>query len=268
MRSEHFYQTVIRDALAKRREKNPRYSLRAFSRSLSIDPGMLSRVISGLRVPTPDFSKKILPHLELTSAAERKFLESVAKANKVKSFVKNRAALKKILYDEQVSVPRRNLSPDLFYIISDWYHYAILQLTETEGFESSAEWIAKALGIKAAEARKAIDRLKSCGFIQEVAGVYVRVTPSLTAGDLTVTTAAHQKRIRQVSEKSLLSLRNHPIRLRNHTTVTVAIDPARINLAKEMIQDFMGELCEVMQTKKKTVYELQINFFPLQEVEL
>lgn len=83
-----------------------------------------------------------------------------------------------------------------------------------------------------------------------------------------MTTAAHQKRIRQVTEKSVLSLVNHPIRLRNHTTATVAIDPARINLAKEMIRDFMDELCEVMQTKKKTVYELQINFFPLQDVGL
>lgn len=151
MGAEHFYQTVIRDVLAKRLEKNSRYSLRAFSRSLAIDAGMLSRVISGQRIPTQVFSKKILPHLGLSLAVEKKFLESVAKANKEKSFVKNRAALKKIL-NAQASAPRRNLSPDLFHIISDWYHYAILQLMETEDFEPNAGWIAKALGIKETDA--------------------------------------------------------------------------------------------------------------------
>jgi len=267
MGSSHYYQTVIRDELAKRLEKNPRYSLRAFSRALAIDPGMLSRVLNGERIPSLTYSKKLLPHLDLAPAAAKKFLESVAKANKEKSFVKNRAKLKKILFQEEV-LPNRSLSPDQFRIISDWYHYAILQLIATEDFRSNPSWIAKQLGIAEGEAEKAIDRLKIFGFIDEVAGNYVRLTPSLSTGDLTLTTKAQRKRIRQVTEKSLLSLENHPIRVRNHTTLTVAIDPERINLAKEMIQDFMGELCEVMQTKKKTVYELQINFFPLQEVGL
>lgn len=267
MGSDPFYQTVIRDALARRIEKNPRYSLRAFSRTLEIDPSMLSRVINGQLIPTTSFTKKILPHLELDPPNEKQFLESVSKAIQEKNFLKKRAELKKILREPTTAEAKRALSPELFHVISDWYHYAILQLMETEGFQPDPKWIAEALRIETSEVEAAITRLLSCGFVEKIAGTYIRATPPLTSGDRSITTDAHRKRIRQVTEKSGRSLEMDPIYLRNHTTLTLGIDPDKIPLAKEMIQDFMVELCEAMQTRKKAVYELQINLFPLQNYE-
>jgi acyl-CoA thioesterase len=46
--------------------------------------------------------------------------------------------------------------------------------------------------------------------------------------------------------------------------MTMAIDPEQLPIAKEMIQEFMEKLSEVLQVKKTNVYELQINLFPLQ----
>jgi len=266
MKSDHFYQKAIRDALEKRVKKNPRYSLRAFSRTIEIDPSMLSRVINGQVIPTLRVSKLILPHLELDSTSEKEFIESVSKANKDKTFLKKRAEIKEIL-EPKTSKHKRNLTPDHFRIISDWYHYALLQLMETEDFNPDLKWIALTLEIKESEAKEAINRLLNCGFIEKRGNSYVRVAPPLASGDLSITTAAHRKRIRQVTEKSLVALENNPIQMRNHTTLTLGIDPDRIPLAKEMIQDFMAELGEVLQTSKKTVYELQVNLFPLQSYE-
>ena len=53
----------------------------------------------------------------------------------------------------------KDLSLDLFRCISDWHHYAILELTFVEGFDSDPKWLASQLGISNAEALYAVDRL-------------------------------------------------------------------------------------------------------------
>ena len=54
---------------------------------------------------------------------------------------------------------------DSFRIIADWYHFAILELTEVEGFKSNAAWIAKRLGISRKIAKESIERLFDTGLL-------------------------------------------------------------------------------------------------------
>ena len=54
---------------------------------------------------------------------------------------------------QKTAVPEyQQLQMDTFRVISDWYHFGILELTYLKSFKSDPRWIAKALGITEIEA--------------------------------------------------------------------------------------------------------------------
>ena len=51
------------------------------------------------------------------------------------------------------------------------------------------------------------------------------------------------------------------------TGMTMAIDPGKVDLAKQLISEFNRKMCELMGSAEKSeVYELNINFFPVRDV--
>lgn len=262
--TERFYQTCLKDELSERLKQNPRYSLRAFAKFLALDPSTLSRMLNGQKRPTPELSKKIVAKLELDPKEAKKFLLSMAEAYEADGVKRKKAEVKEILKKPRQKIPEKDLTPDIFRYISEWYHYAILQLMQEDHFKFDTRWIARELGILEMEAKLAIERMVELEIIAVEGKKLVRTSERLTSGDLTVTTQALRKRIKQITDKSVHSLENDPIHLRNHTTMTMAIDPEQLPIAKEMIQEFMDKLSDVLQVKKTNVYELQINLFPLQ----
>lgn len=78
------YRAVLRHALQVRSLKNPRYSLRAFARSLGIDPGDLSRVLSGKGKLSLRMGSKIASELGLSHHDAQLFMQSIV-AEKLES---------------------------------------------------------------------------------------------------------------------------------------------------------------------------------------
>jgi len=87
-----------------------------------------------------------------------------------------------------------------------------------------------------------------------------------TTADKTTTNAALRKHQRQSLEKALHSLENDPIEARSMTSMTMAIDPARLPEAKRLIEDFTQKLSQFLENGQSTsVYQLGIALFPLQK---
>jgi GAF domain-containing protein len=64
--------------LAKRKQVNSRYSLRAYARYLGFDPSALSRILAGKQELSLPFSLKVIRKLRLSLHEKRKFLASVS----------------------------------------------------------------------------------------------------------------------------------------------------------------------------------------------
>jgi plasmid maintenance system antidote protein VapI len=67
---------MINGILSERRAKNPRYSLRAFSRDIAISPAVISRLLSGKRPLTPEVACRIGLNLELTDEQFKDLVKS------------------------------------------------------------------------------------------------------------------------------------------------------------------------------------------------
>ena len=64
------------------------------------------------------------------------------------------------------------------------------------------------------------------------------------------------------------SLEKDTIEDRDITSMTMAIDPDRLPLAKSLIAEFTRQLCETLETgKQKRVYQLGVSLYPLQKKE-
>ena len=72
-----FHVHLIRLELEQRKIKNPRYSLRAFSRSLGINPGTLSAILRQKRPVSPSWCERLIERLGLLAKEAAMFRHSV-----------------------------------------------------------------------------------------------------------------------------------------------------------------------------------------------
>lgn len=235
----------LRDQYLDRRRRNPSYSLRAFGKHLDIPAGRLSEIFSGKRTVTPALATKISQRLALSPTESEKLLAATrpAASEPVEEF--------------------RQLSNDTFHVIADWYHYAILSLLEIRGFRGDAAWIAARLGISSVEAQAALDRLVRLELVSHKRQRYVKTSGSLTTSP-EVATAALKRAHGQMLEQVMTKVDETPRELRDVTSITMAIDPAKIPEAKTLIQDFRRRLCSLMESgTRREVYSLNVQLIPL-----
>ena len=156
------------------------------------------------------------------------------------------------------------LNIDSFTAISEWYHYAILELTYVSGFKSDAKWIAKKLSITVEEAKAATERLKRLGLLLEENGSLIKSSKLLTNLSFVNTSAAHQELQRQIIEKSLFAIDGCNQDEKDITSMTMAIDVANLPKAKEIIKKFRRELCALLEDGEQSqVYNLAIQLYPI-----
>jgi len=256
-----FFQECLSEELARRCEKNPRYSTRAFAKALGIDVASLSRILSGKQIPSYKICETVFSKLELSPAEQRKFLTSVAAKQKAVGLKRIAPVFKNL---EEKSEQRRDLTTDIWRVIADWYHGAIMELTFTKDFSSDPRWISQQLGISEAEVKLAVKRLIRLELLEGRDGILTKTAEQVSTADKSITSSAHKRLQKQVLKKAVESLENDDIEIRNMTSIAMAIDPKKVPQAKKMIQNFSRELCTYLESGNRTqVYQLGVCLYPI-----
>lgn len=244
--------SYLQDELIRRCETNPRYSLRAFARCLKTDPSFLSKLIHRKRALTLEVFQQYSEELGLDPNAKEYFYKKM-KEPSTKPFT-----------------DYTQLTMDQFQIISDWYHYAILELIGIEGFKGEPRWIAKKLGITVLEVNAAVDRLLRLEYISiSKKGVWKNISGAHTTVHINNTSGALRKYQNQVLKLAGAAMENIPIELRDQSTMVMSINLSDLPKAKEFIKKFRRELCTLMEKRRKLteVYQLSVSFFPLTTIK-
>lgn len=244
-----------------RRSRNPRYSLRAMAGALGVDVAVLSRAIRGVRVPSFEIADRMAANLALSPEDHSAFLNSVAEAQKARSLARTMLPRRPL---PQAKFER--LEIDLFRIIGDWYHYALLELTRTEGFRPDPRWIACQLGISVAQAKLAISRLLKLGLLEQSGNELRKSKTNVTTAERARTSSALKRHQGQLLRKAKQSLERDPVEERNFLGMTMAIDPADLPKARKRLEQFAEKLCQELEGgKRRRVYQLSLCLFPLQK---
>ncbi len=264
-----FYKQVLLREFSKRIEKNSRYSMRAFAKSLNIDIGALSQILSGKRRLSYKKACEILDRINIDLSERKNFFISLSEEHKKtgnKNISKN---LQKILQDTKLGSAkneREDLSIETYKIISDWYHFAIMELTFLNNFQGTPEWIAKTLGITHAQAKLGLERLLSLELLQDSQGIISKVHDKIISKDRHITNSALKKRLKQIMIMSIAAIDEQDVSERHHATMTVPIQVSKIPEAKRRIDSFLNELADFLEAdSKEEVFEIQVSMFSLQK---
>ena len=251
------FRLFLQGELTRRCEANERYSLRAYARSLRIAPSALSAILNGKRPITGNMKLRLGLGLGLSPQDLGRFQENKVQGTRAKG--------------PGQTLEFQQIAFDAYAVIADWYHYAILELIYLENFQADPKWIAKSLGITKSEVNIAVERLQRVGLLKIENGTWTDTTPNGHATNIqgNLTSEASRKLQRQILEKSIRALNEVPVTVRNHTSMTMAINTEDLPEAKERIANFRRELCAFLgrNGKPTQVYQLAVSFYPVTQIE-
>jgi uncharacterized protein (TIGR02147 family) len=256
------YREILRGELETRCARNARYSLRSFARDLSMSPSRLFDVLSGRYGLSRAAAESIADRLGFNRSERSRFGDLVESRHARSG--RQRAAAR-----ERLSAPASNYSPltlDGFRAIADWYHYALLELTQVSGFQSDPEWIGRQLGLSPHVVNAAVERLKRLDLLAEEKNGDLRPTTGHSASPDGVPSDAIRKFHSQILEKARDAIVFQSLEERNLSSMVFAFDRKRMPEAAEAIKKFRREFnARFGSGERDAVYCLAIQFFNLQQ---
>ena len=244
--SEERFRLLLQNTLVERIRKNPRYSLRAFAKSLEMNQGTLSQILNGTRKLTLQTRQKIAERLGL---------------------VEERFDFGRSVDVDQTEY--RQIAVDQLNMISNWHHDALLELLKIKHLSNQPRKMAQSLGISVVEVNAALDRLERLGLIEKKAGRWISHAQDSTLANLGAAESTHaQKSLqKQLLEKALVAIDDVPKAQRNNSSLTVAIDQKDLPKAQALIKEFRRNLNRLLKKENEAdidaVYQLAIAFYPL-----
>lgn len=248
-------QTLLRDNLLLAQSRNPKYSLRSYSRKVGVHVGALSSILNGKRNVSKDLAERIT----------RKLLIDPQKRNEILSLFPEKRKYRTLAEKEAAPEPKfLEIEASEFRLIAEWEHYAVLSLVKTKDFKSNIDFISERLGISVSRATEVVDRLLTLGFLKKgPRNSLIRIDANLRSSDDTVSMSvkkSHEENLELAKE----SLHRDDIHERDFTSLTMPVDPEKMDKVKEMIRKFQDDISEILDSGEQTeVYRLAIQFFPL-----
>lgn len=250
------YRRWLYSQIEERRRKVPSYSLRSFASKVGVSPASLSQVMSGKRKLSRKMASQIAGKLCLSPLETRRLIQSTF-MERFKDYSDSPAPA------ASAPAPGVELEMDAFRTISDWYHYAILNLIELPEAKPDAAWFARRLGISLLEAHQALQRLKRLGLVTQDGRRLKRLRQSLSTPP-GVSDAAIRKYHYQNLAKAEESLDKDSVDERDFGAITLAIDPDHLPEARKLISKFRKQIASVLAgPKKKRVYTFVTQLFPV-----
>ena len=259
MNDQAAVQKLLRRKLNELQARNPAFSVRAFAARLKLQPSATNEILKGERRVSRKLAERLASALHLDPSERAELLGHFPADRK-------RKTLRQMFGTLPSSEDRETLrlTSDQFSVISDWVHFAVLNLVKIPDHPRTPARMAERLGVSETKIQGAIERLVRLDLLSgdEVNGwkrTYSRINTPDDVLDLSV-----QKSHLTDMELARESLLRDPIDRRDFSSLMVAIDPELLPRAKEILRRAQDEIAELATQKPATeVYRLTNYFFPL-----
>lgn len=255
----------LNSELDRRKKRNPSYSMRSFARDLALSASRLSEVLKGAGL-SEKRGVEIAKKLKLSFGEKAFWLDLIlintSSNSKVKSF-----ALKRIEKAKKMN-RLEAIKEAQFRSVADWYHAAILELTQLGNFNSDVNWIANELGLSLATVSAAVERLKLLNLLSEKTGK-LTAHPAAYQTFSETPSAAIRKFHRQILTKSLESIEKDQVGDRLVQSMIVAIPRSQLPLFDQEMKMFLQNFWEkIKNTEKDDLYSVSLQMTPVRSRKL
>lgn len=249
--NQAYYLVKIKEALSIKQRNNPYYSLRAFARDIGIHPATLSQIINGKRSLPKRDCEKVLSKLNLTPKEKNLFQESLTKKRNSNQDINSEDT--RFLLDESY-----------YKIISEWEHFAILELFNIDDFLKTKEDIPNWLDLTPNRVEVVISNLIFAKLISINENGYLNKIHEDVKTTHDIKSQALRDSHKETLSMGLKKIDEVELELRDFSSITLAIDPEKIPEAKTLIKDFRKKINSLSEFgKPKVVYQLAVQFYPM-----
>ena len=258
MKEQIHIQNLIRSGLSDIKSKNPNFSLRAYAKKLSLSPSALSEIVNGKRKVSKKLAARIVEKMNLGPTEAYAVLNLFDQKTTRLDFIEQSH-----ISETPANIDFLKLSSDQFNLISEWQHFAILSLIETEDFKSDINWIAQRLSISPTQAQASVDRLIRLGFVFKKNKKLITNKQALLTSDNIPNQAVRKSHYAdlRLAEKALDSC---PVDERDFTAITIPANKKNLAKAKKMIREFQDKLTLCLeQGPKDEVFKFTFYLYPL-----
>jgi len=213
-----------------------------------MESSALSKILRGKRKITPLMHSRLGKRLGLPESQINSYL----------SFAK-------VSESQDLGPPYTSMPTEIFEVISDWYHHAILELMKLQNFQNNPKWIAQKLDLSPNQARIAMERLVRVGLATDEGKL---ISPQNTSLNNDLKAGAYRQLQEQILELALRAVREIPIEHRDQSSMTMAVDSRRLPQARELIKRFRRQVCKLLQDSDHldAVYQLSVSLYPLSQL--
>lgn len=235
----------------EKKSRNTNYSIRAFARDLAIPSGRLTEIFNGKRNLTEKLGYRISEKLALSNNETLSFIETIRQEKTYK---------KKSMTGQQIPLEdfEKVFSPNAL---------AILSLMETRTFRSDVGFIANRLSLSEQEVSVLLNTLIHMGYVKVDAKGRMKPTHTSTYTSDEIPAQSIRNFHKQNMSRVISNLDNVAIKDRDVTSMTMAIDKNKLDIAKKKIAKFRRSLTKYLETGRKTeIYTLNVQLFPVTKV--
>ncbi len=246
---------------------NASYSLRAFARDLGISPQQLSSVLNGKRGFSPAMAEKVVLALKLDPKDSILFQsQAISEFSRSKA---RRVDAEKKMRDLRGVLDTRSLELDVFNVVSNWYHFALLELIKIPTVDSSPAYYSKRLAIPETEISIALGRLQRLKLIKQTSDGGWEVSQATVMSEHSIPNQSVNNYHGQILERAQHALAYHGPDERYGSSSNFAVKTKDLPKAKALIQEFRQRFAnEIARANDgEEVFGLSIQFFQLTQTQ-
>jgi uncharacterized protein (TIGR02147 family) len=263
------YRSYLSDKYDELKKVSSSFSYRFFSKQCGYSsPNYLKLVTNGDRNLSIESISKFSVFFKMNKK-ESEYFKKLVLFNQTKNSQERKELAEQIL---KFSVFTRihPLAKDQFLYTSNWYYVAVREILQTKKVKLDAKTISELIRPRVSQANieNVLDTLLRLKMIRKKDNRYVQINELVSTGDEVSYAGVAEFHI-QMMELASQSIDSVDRNMRDISGVTVSLSSESIEELKIMIQKFRKNVLELSERdkNKQSVYQLNLQMFPLSEVE-
>lgn len=242
--------TLLNSEFKKRKQKNARYSLRAFAKSLNLDATALLRIMQEERVPTVATSLKILKALGL---------EQPTAADDIRQRIVAKKKQKHLLHD--------SFDPKEFETMFESNHLYVLSALRSTQFTLSQikAKLWKSCGVSESDFNKIIRELQSIGAVNATGNSFETVIKHKSTVPIPFTTEKRRKMQQEFLAKAIQAVEEISFEERENATLTLSLSKKDWPQVKRILKEARAKINRLSEKAQPTdtVYNICMASYPV-----
>jgi len=256
----------LHDWLAARQQAERSFSVRKLARQMDVSHALLVMLLQGKRTLKSKHAAALAKGMGL-STVEKMYLQTMIEFGAAEPGEPKRM-METWLHSLNPGEDFEVREIDEFRILSGWIHFAILTFLKLKAPTRDIETIVKRFShlVPPNEIRSAFTRLFNQGLItRDLTGRFLAKYSRVTTKDDVANRGAREY-FKQVSSLAAAAVEEQDVLEREFQSFSIAMDPEKIPLAKEMIRKFRTELEVALKSDRtREIYQVNLQLFRLTE---